>query len=50
MLDSLPEIWEFIQGLIIRYWNVIMASSVLAGFLALAVLDRLFGIFDILKR
>lgn len=50
MLEVLPEIWDFFQGIVVQYWNVIMASSVLCGFFTLAVLDRVFHIFDILKR
>ena len=50
MLEVLPEIWDFFQGIVVQYWNLIMASSVLGGFFTLAVLDRVFHIFDILKR
>lgn len=50
MLENLPLIWEWFQDFVIQYWNVIMASSVLSAFVALAVLDRIFHIFDIIKR
>lgn len=50
MLEAMPEIFEFFQSLVIKYWNLIVGSSVLAGFLALAVLDRIFNIFDIIRR
>lgn len=50
MLEQLPEIVDFFTDLVQRYWILITGSSVLAGFLALAVLDRIFHIFDIIKR
>lgn len=50
MLEALPDIWDFFQQVVAQYWSVIMASSVLAGFFTLAVLDRVFHIFDILKH
>lgn len=50
MLDSLPQIWDFFYNTVTQYWKVITSCSVLAGFVTLAILDRLFNIFDILKR
>lgn len=50
MLEQLPLIWNFFTDMISRYWAVAAASSVLAGFLALAILDRIFNIFDIIRH
>lgn len=50
MLEALPQIWTFLQSLFIDFWVLIVGSSVLSGFLALAVLDRMFHIFDIIRR
>lgn len=50
MLDAMPQIWDFFQTIVLEYWELIVGSSVLAGFLALAVLDRMFNIFDIIRR
>lgn len=50
MLQYLPLIWDFFCSTVTQYWQVVTGCSVLAGFVTLAVLDRLFNIFDILKR
>ena len=50
MLDALPEIFDFFKSLVREYWILITGSSVLAAFLALAVMDRIFHIFDIIRR
>lgn len=50
MLEYLPQIFEFFVSIIQQYWVVVTGSSVLAGFAALAVLDRMFHIFDIIRR
>ena len=50
MLDALPEIFDFFKSLVRQYWLLITGSSVLAAFLALTVMDRIFHIFDIIRR
>lgn len=50
MLDAMPEIFDFVKNVCLQYWKIVLGSSVLAGFFSLRVLDRLFNIFDILKR
>lgn len=50
MIEALPEIWAFFSDLVRQYWVLITGCSVLAGFFALAVLDKIFHIFDILRR
>lgn len=50
MLDALPQIFSFFQSMVTKYWDVMVASSVLAGFLALAILDKMFHIFDIIRK
>lgn len=50
MLEALPQITTFLADVFQRFWVLITGCSVLAGFLALAVLDRIFHIFDILRR
>ena len=46
MLEALPEMVDFFMSMIRQYWTVITGCSVLAAFLALAVIDRIFHIFD----
>ena len=50
MLEALPEMVEFFMSMIRQYWSLITGCSVLAAFLALAVLDRIFHIFDVIRR
>ena len=50
MLEYLPQISAFLTDVFQRFWVLITGCSVLAGFLALAVLDRVFHIFDIIRR
>ena len=50
MLESLPLIFAYIISTIQQSWTLMTGCSVLAGFLALAVLDRLFHIFDVIRR
>lgn len=50
MLDALPQIFDFFKNLVREYWILITGSSVLAAFLALSVMDRIFHIFDIIRR
>lgn len=50
MLEALPAIFQFFLDWITRIFNVYVTSSVLAGFFTLWLLDRAFGIFDILKH
>lgn len=50
MLDELPLIADFFWTLCGQIFDLYTASSVLAGFFVLWLLDRMFGIFDILKR
>lgn len=50
MLEFLGAIWEFVWRQLGAIWVLYTTSSVLAGFFALYILDRIFHIFDILKR
>lgn len=50
MLDALPQMVEFFMSLIRQYWALITGCSILAAFLALTVLDRIFHIFDVIRR
>lgn len=50
MLEALPEMVDFFMSIIRQYWTVITGCSVLSAFLALAVLDRIFHIFDVIRR
>lgn len=50
MLQALPAIFSFFLDFLSRIFNVYVTSSVLCGFFVLWLLDRVFGIFDILKR
>lgn len=50
MLEAMPQMVEFFMFLIRQYWVLITGCSVLAAFLALAVLDRIFHIFDVIRR
>lgn len=50
MLESMPEMVDFFMSLVLQYWDLITGCSVLAAFLALAVLDRIFHIFDVIRR
>lgn len=48
-LDSLALIWNFLLFVIRALWGVYAAQPVLMSVLTLWVLDRLFGIFDLIK-
>lgn len=50
MLESLPQMSNFFLSIIRQYWDLITGCSVLAAFLSLAVLDRIFHIFDVIRR
>ena len=50
MLEALPEMVDFFMSMIRQYWTAITGCSVLAAFLALAVLDKIFHIFDVIRR
>lgn len=50
MLDALPAIANFFWTLCGQIFDLYTTTSVLAGFFVLWLLDRMFGIFDILKR
>ena len=50
MLEAMPEMVNFFMTLIRQYWGLITGCSVLAAFLALAVLERIFHIFDVIRR
>lgn len=50
MLEALPEMVNFFMYTIDRCWGVITRCSVLAAFLTLAILDRIFHIFDVIRR
>lgn len=50
MLEFLGDIANFVFSQIKSIWILYTTSSVLAGFFVLWVLDRLFHIFDVLKK
>lgn len=50
MLQALPAIFSFMMNFFSEIFNVYVTSSVLASVFALYILDRVFGIFDILKH
>lgn len=50
MLEALPAIFQFFLNFLSRIFNIYVTSSVLAGFFTLYILDRAFGIFDIIKH
>lgn len=50
MLEVLPAIADFFWLLCGEIFDLYTTSSILAGFFVLYILDRMFGIFDILKR
>ena len=50
MLEAMPQMVDFFMSMIRQYWGLITGCSVLAAFLALAVLDRIFHIFDVIRR
>lgn len=50
MLEVLPQIAGFFWDLVRQFWTLQTTSSVLAGFFTLWILDRMFGIFDVLKK
>ena len=50
MLEVLGDLANFVLTQLSNIWTVYTTSSVLAGFFVLLILDRLFHIFDILKR
>ncbi len=50
MLDALDSVVQFLFYSIQQTWQLYTMTSVLGAFFALWVLDRLFHIFDILKR
>lgn len=50
MLEALPQIAGFFISVLQEYWLLYTGCSVLAGFLALRILDRIFHIFDIIRR
>lgn len=50
MLEVLGDIATFVFQQFLSIWNIYTTSSVLAGFFVLWILDRMFHIFDVLKR
>lgn len=50
MLDQLPLIWEFFVGIVNQYWGLVTTCGILSAFFALKVLDKIFHIFDIIRR
>lgn len=50
MLEVLPAIFQFFLEWLSQIFNVYVTSSVFAGFFTLWILDRAFGIFDVLKN
>lgn len=50
MLEALPALTSFFWSVLSSIFNLYVTSSVLAGFFTLWVLDRMFGIFDVIKH
>ncbi len=50
MLEVMPALAQFMWQIMSKVFNLYTTSSVLCGFFVLWILDRMFGIFDILKR
>ena len=50
MLEYLPDIGGFLFDVIGRYWALVTGCSVLAGFLALTIVKRIFRILDVIRR
>lgn len=50
MFNVLPALSAFFWEIIVQTFDLYTTCSVLAGFFALWVIDRMFGIFDVLKR
>lgn len=50
MIAFLGDISQFILSNMSSVFNVYTASSILSGFFALYLMDRMFHIFDILRR
>lgn len=50
MLEVLPALASFFWQICSRIFNLYITSSVLAGFFSLWILDRMFGIFDVIKH
>ena len=49
MLQALPAIFQFFLSWLSQIFDAYVTCSVLAGFFTLWILDRVFGIFDVLK-
>lgn len=50
MIDVLPALGNFFWNIVSQVFDLYTTTSVLSGFFALYILDRMFGIFDIIKR
>ena len=50
MLQVLPALAQFFWEILSNIFDLYVTSSVLAGFFTLWVLDRMFGIFDVIKH
>lgn len=50
MISALGPILQFMLGFFGEIFDLYTTCAVLSGVFALWVLDRIFGIFDILKR
>lgn len=50
MLQALPALAKFFWEILSNIFDLYVTSSVLAGFFTLWVLDRMFGIFDVIKH
>lgn len=50
MLEVLPALGAFFWSIMKNIFNLYTASSVLCGFFVLWILDKMFNIFDVLKK
>ena len=50
MLEVLPALASLFWNICTQIFNLYMASSVLCGFFVLWLIDRMFGIFDVIKN
>lgn len=50
MLEVLPALATFFWNICSRIFTLYTTSSILCGFFVLWLIDRMFGIFDVLKN
>lgn len=48
-LDALTQVWNFLLTVLSAVWGLYTSQPVLMSFFTLWLLDRIFGIFDLIK-